>query len=87
MLCLADCELAELNLSGFTGLEHLDLLGTKTKLTGSFQKTPSILCVDSAKILNEVLPDVEKEARECCVTEADESPPFSLTIGSNLRED
>ena len=38
VLCLADCELAELNLCGFTGLEHLDLLGTKTKLTGSFQK-------------------------------------------------
>ena len=89
-LCLGSCKLsklAELDISGFTALDHLDLLGTKIKLSGSFQKRLGGLSVDSLEIVKEVIPDVEKEAREDNFTEPDELPPFSVTIGKNLRKE
>ena len=86
-LCLGNCELTQLDISGFTALDHLDLLGTEVKLSGNFQKRPGILSVDSTEMLKEVIPDVEKKARESNITEADELPPFSVTIGKNLREE
>jgi Leucine-rich repeat (LRR) protein len=92
-LCLVNSELSELNLSGLTKLEDLDLLGTKAKLSGTLQSRLYILSVDSFEMLKEVMPDApdaQKEARETTLEliegwEIDEMPTFSLTIGQNLE--
>jgi hypothetical protein len=84
-LRVTGCSMASLDVSPLTQLEHLDISGSDTPLSGTLSSSVRILAVDDLAALPDSARDAQERGREAYLGELFGSvPAFSLVLGSNL---